>query len=189
MVRGQNCTMSGKRQGISLRVGENLSLWKKSGKSDILRLRISSNIYNTLVHFTDVNHVVSVEVLFIKIWRQADVGFSRKSILYARYAEKLSIHVHCMWLAVRINKCVERMLLGSRGLSPLSGLICEIVNSAGQGNFTFVKKKSGRSQGTSETSGWGNHAFLLYRISNFLPFLIFSCSRLLISQWRRPWWM
>ena len=141
MVRGQNCTMSGKRQGISLRVGENLSLWKKSGKSVILRLRISSNIYNTFVHFTDVNHVVLVEVLFIKIWRQADVGFSRKSILYARYAEKLSIHVHCMWLAVRINKWVERMLLGSRGLSPLSGLICEIVNSAGQGNFTFVKKK------------------------------------------------
>ena len=79
------------------------------------------------------------------------------------------------------------MLLGSRGLSPLSGLICEIVNSVGQGNFTFVKKKSGRSQGTSETSGWGQLFFSsLYRISNFLPFRIFSCSRLLISQWRRP---
>ena len=29
------------------------------------------------------------------------------------------------------------------GLNPLSGLICEIVNSAGQGEFTFVRKKSG----------------------------------------------
>ena len=27
-------------------------------------------------------------------------------------------------------------------LSPLSGLICEIVNSIGQGNFTFIRKKS-----------------------------------------------
>ena len=31
------------------------------------------------------------------------------------------------------------MLLESRELSPLSGLICEIVNS-GQGNFTFFKE-------------------------------------------------
>ena len=28
-------------------------------------------------------------------------------------------------------------------LSPLSGLICEIVNSVGQGNFTVVRKKAG----------------------------------------------
>ena len=26
--------------------------------------------------------------------------------------------------------------------------ICEIVNSFGQGNFTLVRKKSGKSQGT-----------------------------------------
>ena len=32
-----------------------------------------------------------------------------------------------------------------------------IVNSVGQGNFTFVSKKSGKSQGISETSGYGNH--------------------------------
>ena len=32
------------------------------------------------------------------------------------------------------------MLLESRELSPLSGLICEIVNSVGQGNFTFFKE-------------------------------------------------
>ena len=29
------------------------------------------------------------------------------------------------------------------GLSPSSGLMCEIVNSVGQGNLTFVGKKSG----------------------------------------------
>ena len=28
-------------------------------------------------------------------------------------------------------------------LSPLSGVICEIVDSVGQGNFTSVRKKSG----------------------------------------------
>ena len=28
------------------------------------------------------------------------------------------------------------------GWRPLSGLICEIVNSVGQGNFTFVREKS-----------------------------------------------
>ena len=33
------------------------------------------------------------------------------------------------------------------GWRPLSGLICEIVNSVGQGNFTFVREKSGKSQG------------------------------------------
>ena len=42
----------------------------------------------------------------------------------------------------------------------LSGLItiCEIVNSAGQGSFTFVRKKSGKSHEISETSCFGNHA-------------------------------
>jgi len=45
-------------------------------------------------------------------------------------------------LAESINKWVERM--AARGSwRPLSGLICEIVNSVGQGNFTFVREKSG----------------------------------------------
>ena len=43
------------------------------------------------------------------------------------------------------------------GLTPSSGLMCEVVNSVGQGNFTFVRKKSGTRQGISETSGCGNH--------------------------------
>ena len=42
-------------------------------------------------------------------------------------------------------------------LSPLSGLICEIVNSAGQGDFRFARKKAGNS----ETSGFGNHTYPL----------------------------
>ena len=50
--------------------------------------------------------------------------------------------VHCTWLAESINKYVEEMVARG-GLSPSSGLMCEIVNSVGQGNFTFVRKKSG----------------------------------------------
>ena len=47
------------------------------------------------------------------------------------------------------------------GWRPLSGLICEIVNSVGQGNFTFVREKSGKSQGISNTYGCGNHGVSL----------------------------
>ena len=42
-------------------------------------------------------------------------------------------------------------------LGPLLGLICEIVNSVGQGNFRFVRKKSGKNHGISKTSGCGDH--------------------------------
>ena len=38
-----------------------------------------------------------------EIEEQADVGFSRKSILFALYVTKLSIHVHCMCLAESIK--------------------------------------------------------------------------------------
>ena len=68
-----------------------------------------------------------------------DFGFSKKSILFACYIQELPNHVHCTWLAKSINKLVE----GRGGLSPLSRLICEILNSVGQGNFTFVREKSG----------------------------------------------
>ena len=43
------------------------------------------------------------------------------------------------------------------GLTPSSSLICEIVNSVGQGNFTFVRKKSEESLGISAISGCGYH--------------------------------
>ena len=67
---------------------------------------------------------------------------SCQSILFPCYVKELSIHVHCVCLAESINKWVERMAV--RGVwRPLSGLICEIVNSVGQGNFTFVREKSG----------------------------------------------
>ena len=78
MVREKNSSRRWeKSQGISPQVGEDLSHWKKSRKSEILRL--------------------------------------------------------------------------------CEGLICAIGNSAGQRNFTFVRKKSGKSQGISETSGCRNH--------------------------------
>ena len=51
------------------------------------------------------------------------------------------------------------------GWRPLSGLICEIVNSVGQGNFTFVREKSGKSQGISNTYGCGNHVNYTVQIS------------------------
>ena len=38
---------------------------------------------------------------------------------------------------------------------------CEIVNSVGHGNFTFVRKKSGKSEGILETSGCDNHKELM----------------------------
>ena len=94
--------------------------------------------------------------MFHLIERQADVRFPRKSILFPCYVKELSIHVHCVCLAESINKWVERMAVRG-GWRPLSGLICEIVNSVGQGNFTFVREKSGKSQGISNTYGCGNH--------------------------------
>jgi len=39
----------------------------------------------------------------------------------------------------------------------LLGLIFEIVNSVSQGNFSFVRKKQGSTQGISETSGCSNY--------------------------------
>ena len=38
---------------------------------------------------------------------------------------------------------------------------CEIVNLVGHGNFTFVRKKSGKSEGILETSGCDNHKELM----------------------------
>ena len=46
--------------------------------------------------------------------------------------------------------------------------ICEIVNSVGQGNFTFVREKSGKSQGISNTYGCGNHVYGYQRLNFFL---------------------
>ena len=97
---------------------------------------------------------------------QGDVRFPRKSILFPCYVNELSIHVHCVCLAESINKWVERMAVRG-GWRPLSGLICEIVNSVGQGNFTFVREKSGKSQGISNTYGCGNHV----KVSLSLTFL------------------
>ena len=58
-------------------------------------------------------------MLFMKL--NDKLGFSRKSILFARYVKELSIHVHCMGLAESIDKSVERMAFRG-GLSPGGGL-------------------------------------------------------------------
>ena len=42
----------------------------------------------------------------------------------------------------------------------------KIVNSFGQENFPFVRKKSRKSQGISKTSGCGNHACLKFNFSD-----------------------
>ena len=67
-----------------------------------------------------------------------DFGFSKKLILfYMLYSGTIkSCTLHVTWKS--INKWVER-----RGrLSPLWRLICEIRDSVGLGNFTFVREKS-----------------------------------------------
>ena len=68
------------------------------------------------------------------------------------------------------------------GFSPSSGLMCEIVNSVGQGNFTFFRK----SQRISETSGcvqikttiFGTNEQSSYVFTPWLqqPVLLLSCS-------------
>ena len=132
----KNSSRSGKSQGISLWVRENLHLWKKSGKSEILRVLI---------------YLLPSQWYFCMV-----KNASCQSILFPCYVKELSVHVHCVCLAESINKWVERMAVRG-GWRPLSGLICEIVHSVGQGNFTFVREKSGKSQGISNTYGCGNH--------------------------------
>jgi len=39
----------------------------------------------------------------------------------------------------------------------------KFVYSIGQGNFTFVRKKSVKSQGISETFGCGNHVNIVHK--------------------------
>ena len=86
--------------------------------------------------------------MFHLIERQADVRFPRKSILFPCYVKELSIHVHCVCLAESINKWVERMAVRG-GWRPLSGLICEIVNSGVVlGGYLTYKKPNKPSKAT-----------------------------------------
>ena len=65
------------------------------------------------------------------------------------------------------NKWVER--LAARGGSrPLPGVICAFFfNLVGQGNFTFVREKSGKSQGISRSCGCGNHGYTIHGTAGF----------------------
>ena len=59
---------------------------------------------------------------------QANVDFSRTSIFWhVMLTDQLFIHLHSTLLAESIKKWVEGMAVREE-LSPLSGLICEIVN-------------------------------------------------------------
>ena len=60
-----------------------MSLGKRSGKREMLRVYILY-MYIMYIYTAHENE------------RQADVGFSRKSNLFARIVKELSIHVHCM---------------------------------------------------------------------------------------------
>ena len=60
-----------------------------------------------------------------EIKRQADVGFSRKSIIFPCYIKKLPIFMYTTCESEKINKLVERVALRG-GWRPLPGLICEV---------------------------------------------------------------
>ena len=76
------------------------------------------------------------------------------------------------------------------GLSPLSRLICEIVISVGQGNFTFVRKNSGNVRNLwlqqpcyYHNRGHQQHRLLqsvIILIIMFLVVLIPSCAVVLV---------
>ena len=62
---------------------------------------------------------------------------------FVRYVNELQfMYAACVLLLKSINKWVERMVV-RKGLSPLSWLMYEIVDSVGRVNFTFVGKNSG----------------------------------------------
>ena len=95
------------------------------------------------MHFTVLNHVVPVEYYVVhEIERQAGVGFQGNQFIFAVYVKELPIIMYTACeLLKTLNEWVERMAVRG-GFSPLSGLICKITNSVGEGNFAFVRKTS-----------------------------------------------
>ena len=78
---------------------------------------------------------------------------------FVRYVNELQfMYAACVLLLKSINKWVERMVV-RKGLSPLSWLMYEIVNSVGQVNFTFVGKKSGNFRNLRLWQPCGNHVW------------------------------
>ena len=71
-------------------------------------------------------------VFFMKLNNMLMLGFERnQSFLHVTLRNYQFIYIS------------RNLLWGEHWWSPLLGVICEIVNSVGQGNFTFVRKKSG----------------------------------------------
>ena len=76
--------------------------WKEVRGSEFLRVHL----------YTFYGHDRVLLVQFVhEIEQQADVGFQKKSIIFARYVEELLIHVYCIWLAESINKWLEGIRL------------------------------------------------------------------------------
>ena len=109
---------SGKSQGILLWVNENLSLWKKSGKSVISRVNIYS-LPSTFVFFKHLkflctfyghmNNVVLVEYLFTKLNDKLMLGFQESQFflrVMLRNYQFIDNTIYCKWLAESI-RCLK----------------------------------------------------------------------------------
>ena len=124
------------------KVRENLSLWKKSGKSKILRVHIYylPSRFVVFWHLKFFGTFYGHEACCIhEIEQWTDVGFSLPSFLHIMLGNYCSRTLHD-WVAEIINKWVETVAV-REGWRPLSGQIWEIVNSFNQGNYIFVRVK------------------------------------------------
>ena len=84
--------------------------------------------------------------MLISSEQHADVGFQKVNPVCTLYLfMELSFHIHYMCVAKTIINGGGDQAVGC-GLSPLSGIICEIVNSVGQGNLTFSGKRQGKAR-------------------------------------------
>ena len=150
----KNSSRSGKSQGISLQVGK---------------------FYG---------HIIII--LFMKLNSKLIVGFQKsRSFLHVIVKE-----LHCINSCTLHVSCWKHKLInGWRGSGcegstehwvhyELSGLICAIVNSVDQGNFTVFRKNS--EEKIPETPGCSNHvkvplwSTLLLRIAEFRLYLVMT---------------
>ena len=152
---GKIFSWSGKSQGILLQVRENLSLGKKSGKREILRVHIYSfpPTFIVLWHLkffcTFYGHescCINKNIVHEIEWQTGCWVFKKINpllhILSRNY--QYSCTKHMTWHGWKNKEMAVR-----RGLSPFPGLICDWSGK--------IYLCQGKSQGISETSGCGNH--------------------------------
>ena len=137
--------MSEKSQGISLRVRENLSLGKKLGKREILRVHIYFLLYFKFFCTFYGHESCCIGIMSMKL-----------NASWCWVSEK--VNPFCTYCQGSINSCTLKVTfwkhkkMAVRGeFSPFSGPNCKIVNSVGQGNFKFVRKKSGNFRNLWQT--------------------------------------